>query len=128
MNLSAAAFVPQPKKPAGQSEGDIAASETPAEAEKRTHADSVTAEDFGGYENPYAITIDVEQERRKLKEQAAEEEAKKTYDIDFMMSFRDKCKSRPANMALLVLPHKKRLVKITKDEGPIDEAQEKFQR
>lgn len=33
---------------------------------------------------------------------------KKIYPIEFMMSFRDKCKDRPANMALLDFPHKKR--------------------
>ena len=50
----------------------MVAAEGEAEMEKRTHADSVTAEDFGGYENPYAITIDIELERRKLNAEVLE--------------------------------------------------------
>jgi hypothetical protein len=33
---------------------------------------------------------------------------KKIYPIEFLMSFKDKCRDRPANMALLDFPHKKR--------------------
>lgn len=32
------------------------------------HADSVSFEDFGGYQNPYSNTIDVEKEKRKQLE------------------------------------------------------------
>lgn len=54
----------------------------------------------------------MEKEKRKQEEKEQEEEQKKTYSIEFMLSLRDKCKTRPNNMALLVLPHKKRQVKL----------------
>ena len=46
-----------------------------------------------------------------------------------MMSFKDRCKSRPSNMALLMLPHKKRQVKLNQGAelvGPERDAQNKF--
>ena len=76
---------------------------------RRTHLDSVDPfEDFGGYKNPYSATIDVEKEKRKQQELEEAEQRSKTYSIDFVLSFKDKCRTRPNNMALLVLPHKKR--------------------
>ena len=85
-------------------------------------------EDFGGYQNPYSNTIDVEKEKRKQQEIEDEEERKKTYSIDFMMSFKEKCRTRPNNMALLVLPHKKRQVKLNQATlfGAEKDAQNKF--
>ena len=98
-------------------------------AAQRPHTQSVdTFEVFGGYQNPYSKTIDVEKEKRKQEEKELEEERKKTYSIDFMLSLRDKCKSRPNNMALLVLPHKKRQVKLDVSvlHGAEKEAHNKF--
>ena len=110
MNLSAKNFVPVTTINPGQ-ESDT--SNGAGGGANRIHADSVDPfDDFGGYQNPYSATIDVEKEKRKLQEKENEEESKKTYSIDFMMSFRTKCKTRPNNMALLVLPHKKRQVKL----------------
>jgi hypothetical protein len=54
---------------------------------------------------------------------------KKTYSIEFMMSLRAQCKTRPNNMALLVLPHKKRQVKLvqtTNLNGAEKDAHNKF--
>ena len=68
--------------------------------------------DFGGYQNPYAATVDVEKEKRKQLELEEAEEKKKTYSLEFMLSFKDQCRTRPSNMALLALPHKKRQVKL----------------
>lgn len=52
------------------------------------------------------------------------EEKKKTYTIEFMMSLRDKYKQRPANMALLILPHKKRQVRLKKEEKEANEREQ----
>ena len=54
------------------------------------------------------------------------EEKKKTYTIEFMMSLRDKFKQRPANMALLILPHKKRQVRLKKEEKEANEREQQF--
>lgn len=45
-----------------------------------------------------------------------------------MLSLRDKCKTRPNNMALLALPHKKRQVKLNVSvlQGAEKEAHNKF--
>lgn len=45
-----------------------------------------------------------------------------------MMSLRDRCRTRPNNMALLVLPHKKRQVKLNQTPilGQEKDAQNKF--
>ena len=54
---------------------------------------------------------------------------KKTYSIEFIMSLRAQCKTRPNNMALLVLPHKKRQVKLvqtTNLNGAEKDAHNKF--
>ena len=99
MTVTAKQFVPKAPLP-GQ------------ETEPRTHADSVSFDDFGGYQNPYSNTIDVEKEKRKLLELENEQELKKTYSMEFMKTFKAKCRTRPSNMALLVLPHKKRQVKL----------------
>ena len=38
------------------------------------HSDSIGMEDFGGYQNPYSATVDVEKEKRKQQELEEEEE------------------------------------------------------
>lgn len=85
-------------------------------------------DDFGGYQNSYKNTIDVEKEKRKQMELEEEQERRKTYSIEFMRSFKEKCRTRPNNMALLVLPHKKRQVKLNQATlfGTEKDAQNKF--
>ena len=48
--------------------------------------------DFGGYQNPYQATIDIEKEKKKQLDQELEDERKKTYSIDFVMSLREQNK------------------------------------
>jgi hypothetical protein len=89
------------------------------------HKDSV--DDFGGYQNPYSATIDIEKEKRKQQELEIIEEKKKTYSIEFMMSLKEQFKQRPANMALLILPHKKRRVMVKQEESEANEKEQQFQ-
>ena len=83
-----------------------------------------SVEDFCGYQNPYSATIDIEKEKRKQEELENIEEQKKTYSIEFMMSLKEKFKQRPPNMALLILPHKKRQVRIKKEDTQEEEKQQ----
>ena len=45
------------------------------------------------------------------------EESKKTYSIDFIMSMRESNTVKPPNMALLIMPHKKRQVVVKKEQA-----------
>jgi hypothetical protein len=71
--------------------------------------------DFGGYQNRHSVSVDVEQERLKLIEQEKQDQERRTYSIEFMMSLRDANKVRPPTMAMLDFPHKKRLARFNKD-------------
>ena len=84
--------------------------------------------DFGGYKNPYQATIDIEKEKKKQLDKELEEEKSKTYSIDFIMSMREDNKLRPANMAFLILPHKKRTVNLPKNPSQVSPEQEEFQK
>lgn len=108
MTISSKNFVPVNIQASGQTmQGESAV------GDNRGHANSVDPSDFGGYMNPYSATIDIEKEKRKQLELDEQEQKSKTYSIDFMMSFKNQCRTRPNNMALLVLPHKKRQVKLS---------------
>lgn len=59
--------------------------------------------------------MDIEKERQKQEEVDRQEQEKKTYSIEFMLSLRDANKLRPPTMAMLDFPHKKRLARFNKD-------------
>jgi hypothetical protein len=76
------------------------------------------------------VAVDVEKEKKTQLELEKQEQAKKTYSIDFMMGLRDSNKTRPTSMAMLDFPHKKRLARFNKDfDGNHDKTEfEKFNR
>ena len=70
----------------------------------------MSAEDQGGYKNPHQVSDPQKKlEILKKKEVAVrEEQKKKVYTLEFMLSLKTEYKGRPVNMALLDFPHKKR--------------------
>ena len=72
--------------------------------------------DFGGYQNPYQTTIDIEKEKKKQLDKELEEEKSKTFSVEFILSFREANKKKPYNMADLNLPNNKRQVAFKKDQ------------
>lgn len=65
---------------------------------------------LNGYVNPFASKSSTTSSALQKKKQAnqKDESKKKVYSIEFMMSLKNQNKERPANMALLDFPHKKR--------------------
>ena len=116
LNIKSKTFVPAVLSATPVIQSSVAGetlNSTPETQGYRAHTDSVDIfEDFGGYKNPHKATIDIEKEKRKQQEIEEEEERSKTYSIEFLRSFKDRCRTRPNNMALLVLPHKKRQFKL----------------
>lgn len=64
----------------------------------------MNSDPLSGYVNPFAQKSQI-----KKKQVAQKDEVKKhTYSIDFLMKMKPLYKERPANMALLDFPHKKK--------------------
>ena len=127
LNVNASEFVPKMTEPSEEQKRADAedGKATQAQGEEETKSESqpqraVKKEgsfDFGGYQNPFKATIDIEKEKKKQLELDMAEESKKTYSIDFIMSMRESNTVKPPNMALLIMPHKKRQVVVKKEQA-----------
>ena len=88
LNVNANVFVPR----ADDADGTKNDGQDGKEGDKKTDGTELKKEgsfDFGGYQNPYQDTIDIEKEKKKQLDQELEDETNKTYSIDFVMSLRD---------------------------------------
>lgn len=130
MNVNATVFVPKDdSKPDDKPKANEKKEPQKKVEEPKPAQNTIKKEgsfDFGGYKNPYQATIDIEKEKKKQLDKELEEEKSKTYSIDFIMSLREDNKLRPANMAFLILPHKKRQVNLPKNPSQVSPEQEEF--
>jgi hypothetical protein len=65
---------------------------------------------MNGYVNPFMSTSQAQMQqlmKRRAKNQNNEKK-RKVFTIDFMLTLRNSYKERPANMALLDFPHKRK--------------------